>query len=145
MKSEEHLKLPGGSMAWRETAEEGRTLPPKCSRKHGSTDLHLGALLIRSSIIPFPSIKKRMNRKQKEGSQRKRGNTDSATTMTSFLCIPDYVSITVGDRVLKHLSLILLNMSNTYKYLIFTEWLRSLCTLHRATKAMIWCLISDTY
>lgn len=66
-----------------------------------STDLHLRALLIRSSIIPFPSfIRKRIRRKQKRREVKEEGGAQIALLLTSFLFIPDYVSTTFKDRKL---------------------------------------------
>lgn len=101
---------PGG-----ENAASDLLLKHKHKRALVSTDVHLGDLLIPSSIIPFPSfIRQRMSRKQEEGSQRKRGSTDSY--YSDFL--PEFqisVSTTFKNGEQKHFSLILLKMKNTYK------------------------------
>lgn len=104
MKSEEQLKLPGGSMAWWETAQDWRTPPPKCPW-NTRTNVHLWALLLRSSIIPFPSfIRKRMSRKQKRREVKEEGGAQIALLLTSFLCIPNHVSTTFKVRQVKHFS-----------------------------------------
>lgn len=80
MKPDWHLKLPGGSTAWWETAQEGR--PPPLKRltlpQHTCalirTDPHPGARLNHCSIIPFaPLYQKEKERETKEeGSEGRR-------------------------------------------------------------------------
>lgn len=83
MKPDGHLKLPGGSTVWWETAREGR--PPPLKRltlpQHTCThtcalicrDPHPRALLIHCSIIPSPFYQKEKERETKEEESKRRG------------------------------------------------------------------------
>lgn len=76
-------------------------MPLKHTHKRAlvSTDLHLRALLVHSSIIPFPSfIRKRMSRKQKRREVKEKEGAQIVLLLTSFLCIPDNDSTTFKDR-----------------------------------------------
>lgn len=117
-------------------------MPLKHTHKRAlvSTDLHLRALLIGSSIIPFPSfIRKRMSRKQKRRKVKEERGAQIALLLTSFLCNLDHVSTTFKDRELKHFFLIALKLQNTYKWLLFSEVCLKMrflhLTLHRTTKS----------
>lgn len=82
MKPDGHLKLPGGSVVWWETAQEGRPPPLKCltlpQLKCTHTHVHSYAQtptpgLIHCSIIPFPLYQKEKEKETKEEGSEWRG------------------------------------------------------------------------
>lgn len=152
MKSDEHLKLPGGSMAWWETAEEGRTLPVNRSR-HTYTDMHsypqtstAGLSLLVPPLSLSPPLSKREWAGNKRGGKSMKNNTDSATSLTSFLGIPQ-LSRTENWNTFPSFSWkckIHTKSSFLLKHGWWPEWEPSTTPL-RTTKVMLSCLIPDTY